>query len=356
MPFHRKIPIFPVILSLALFLQPAAAAVRQVYRTSDYPSPMGRYDALTAARTFTMGIQAGAPTPGTPPTPNPANAAQSLLTVNGGLYARNFGATAISIKEGLTVGGTAWRMRSLEWFGENHFSGINIPLVSQPDAELHVNGDIDAYEIRASFGAFDDDGLLHFAISDAVNSGDGEDGLWVQMGSLHGTRGWIDDESVARFRGNPNIILNGYSHGNVGIGTKAPVYKLQVGEVGAGLAAITFSGGWKTFSSRAYKTDIRPLRNDNYRALSDKIGKLNVVRYRYKDDKPTDKKLIGVLAEEAPEEILSRDKRALALGETTAFLFAAIRGLKSENDALEREVAHLEQEIAARETRRGVAR
>lgn len=356
-------------LPLALLLASVALAEVRVDESTAYPSPMGEYDALSVSRLLETGVPADAPaTSGTPPddtqTPNPANAAQSSIVVNGNAYimpldanltigATNYNLREVRLEETMTIGGNALKTRSLWWPSyENHFIGIGVP--GDPQNELHVNGDLRAHRIRASrqfsTGATeaetDNDLLLFFGISD--------DGNWAELGARRGGEtpvadGWDHPESIARFRASPNIILNGYSGSNVGIGTTNPQYLLQVGTASSGLTAISHS--WQTYSSRAFKTDIRPLVAADVSRLAGEAWNLSVVRYRYKGDPDGSRLRTGVVAEEAPAEILSADKKAMSLSDTVAFLFAAIRELKQENDRLEKEVARLERDASRRAPR-----
>ncbi len=370
----------PVLLSLALFLQPAVAlAVRQVNRSAEYPSPMGIYDSVSASRYLRVGVKptidplVDVPTP-IPGAADPLTAAQGLVTINGNLHIQpldvNFTDTPspeattttnyrdIVIDENLQVGGDTLKMRSIDWYGESHWTYINVPgypSLNSRSSEMHVNGDVYAQHFKASQQANlspDNEQLLFFG---PANDGDAHDGQWVDLRSKIGLTtplsgappqeyGWEHAHSVLVIKGNPYVCLNGYSGAPVGIGTETPGYMLQIGNAGDGFQAIGHS--WQVFSSREYKTDIRPLSRAEYGQFADKAADLNLVRYHYKKDRPEDAKKFGVIAEEAPKEIISNDGKAMSLGDTVGFLFAAIRGMKAENDRLKIEIEKLEKEGA----------
>jgi hypothetical protein len=99
---------------------------------------------------------------------------------------------------------------------------------------------------------------------------------------------------------------------------------LQVGEPGDGTGSL--ANNWSVFSSRAYKTDIEPISDADYRGILTKLGATDVVRYRYHKDVRGVRRM-GVIAEDAPIEILSPDGRGVSLSDYAAFLLAGIRGL-----------------------------
>ncbi len=135
-----------------------------------------------------------------------------------------------------------------------------------------------------------------------------------------------------------------YFAGDVGIGTSAPAYKLQVGEAGDGTEAR--ANAWNLLSSREYKRDIRPLDAAERAAVLAAIVDTDVVHYTYAGD-PDAEEHIGVIAEDSPEEILSKDRGAVSLGDWSAFLMAGMQAQQTEIEELRRELG-----LAARQDQR----
>ena len=77
---------------------------------------------------------------------------------------------------------------------------------------------------------------------------------------------------------------------------------------------------------------------------------MNVAKFRWKEDSKDTGKHIGIIAEEAPKEILSADGKAVSYSEYLAFLLAAIKAqnekiteLESKNEGLKSEISGLRQ-------------
>jgi len=68
------------------------------------------------------------------------------------------------------------------------------------------------------------------------------------------------------------------------------------------------------------------------------IEKTDIVRYRYKGDKPDRKLRLGIIADDSPEEILSEEKSAISLGDTVAVLIAAVKYQNHRISELENEI------------------
>jgi hypothetical protein len=160
------------------------------------------------------------------------------------------------------------------------------------------------------------------------------------IGSNYGL--YLADQTVAS-DANYAIYSEGganYFAGNVGIGAAPSGYALQVGEPGDGSEAR--ANAWNLLSSREYKRDVEALDAAALDGILAKIEATEVVHYRYVDD---DHRRLGVIAEDSPEEILSRDKRGVSLGEYSAFLLAGIKAQQRELRDQEQELAELRQRV-----------
>ena len=90
---------------------------------------------------------------------------------------------------------------------------------------------------------------------------------------------------------NKDVLILNMNSGNVGIGTTAPGYKLQVGNSGDGSVAV--ANAWNTFSDIRFKKDIQPIHN----ALQI-IESLHGVTFKWKtDNQPS----IGFIAQQVQQ-------------------------------------------------------
>lgn len=133
-----------------------------------------------------------------------------------------------------------------------------------------------------------------------------------------------------------------YLNGKVGIGAQPSTYALQVGNPGDGSEAR--ANAWNVLSSREYKRDIEALDGAAYERILAQIEATDVVHYRYADD---DHVHLGVIAEDSPKEILSRDGKGVSLGDYAAFLLAGMKAQQRELDALRGELEALRAQIGA---------
>jgi hypothetical protein len=132
-------------------------------------------------------------------------------------------------------------------------------------------------------------------------------------------------------------VSGGALASRVGIGTTSTDRILKIVQNGGNAIA----DGWDTYSSREYKKDIAYLQPSDYDGILQKLDEINVVRYHYKEDGENEKLRIGVIAEEAPDEILSEDDKSMSLSDSVGFLLATVKAQQEKIEALEREVEEL---------------
>ncbi len=112
-------------------------------------------------------------------------------------------------------------------------------------------------------------------------------------------------------------------NGNVGIGTDAPGYKLQVGELADGSEAR--ANAWNTLSDERWKTQLRPIKQPVEKLLS-----LNGYYYYWKDGKDKSRQ-VGLSAQEVERvlpEVVSTDGegyKSIDYGKLSALLIEAMK-------------------------------
>lgn len=80
-------------------------------------------------------------------------------------------------------------------------------------------------------------------------------------------------------------------------------------------------------SSRTRKKDVRALSTGDCDAILAKLRQTKIYRFRYKPEPATQKPHLGLIAEEAPDEVLDDDGRAVRLMASMGFMMAAIKAL-----------------------------
>ena len=112
-------------------------------------------------------------------------------------------------------------------------------------------------------------------------------------------------------------------NGNLGVGTTAPGFKLQVGNNGDG--SVARANAWTTFSDRRWKTKIVLITN----AL-DKLHKINGYTYKWKEGADTSTQ-VGVIAQEIeavlPEAVRTDENgyKSVDYGKLSALLIEAVK-------------------------------
>jgi hypothetical protein len=232
--------------------------------------------------------------------------------------------------------GTVASLNGVEAFANTHFTGhtnfqvaLTVEAMAGESATIDQNRAVDVYSGHAGTaggGSITDNyGVF---VSTPYHESPIENNYGI----------YVADQSVASGVNYAIYAAGGatFLAGNVGIGALPAGYALQVGSPGDGSEAR--ANAWNLLSSREYKRDVEALDAAALDGILAKIEATEVVHYRYVDD---DHRRLGVIAEESPEEILSRDKRGVSLGEYSAFLLAGIKAQQRELRAQEQELARL---------------
>ena len=98
---------------------------------------------------------------------------------------------------------------------------------------------------------------------------------------------------------------------------------------------------WVDASSRQYKKEIRSLTPNEYQHILQKLSQTDVVRYRYKTQDGNELH-IGVVAEDAPEEMVDAGRTGIPTGDAIGFLLAAMKAQQTEIEILRAKLEKLE--------------
>jgi hypothetical protein len=134
------------------------------------------------------------------------------------------------------------------------------------------------------------------------------------------------------------IFYDADSEMKVGIQTTDPDNILTVQQ---NSATDPIADAWTTYSSKEYKRDIHELTSEEYQEALEKVVSVPVVKFHYKGEDKKEK--IGVIAEDAPKEILAEgDNKAISLNEYISLLHAALKAQQERIEALEVKLERLE--------------
>ncbi len=146
--------------------------------------------------------------------------------------------------------------------------------------------------------------------------------------------------------GSESNIMTWKLNGNVGIGATNPSYKLHVNGSVAGTS-------WTNLSSREYKENIRKVDDAGCSVMLAKLMDMDLKTYRYKEQFGGDGELkLGFIAEEMPQEVLSKDGKGVDIYELVTFTIGAmkaqgkeIRKQRAVNESLRAENEMLRKDI-----------
>ena len=133
----------------------------------------------------------------------------------------------------------------------------------------------------------------------------------------------------------PSIYID--ASGMVAIGTTTPdtSYALYVdGDV----AATSFVN----ISTKEQKKDIEYLNEEDKRSITDRIRNIKVAEYRYAGEKGTAPLRLGLIAEEAPVEVLSANKKGVDVYKLATFILAGVQEQDKQITNLELRITNLE--------------
>jgi len=161
-----------------------------------------------------------------------------------------------------------------------------------------------------------------------------------------GVVGWYRADDAMKFLYDTTLSsANGLTlkpNGNIGIGITSPLYKLHVNGDAAGTS-------WTNLSSREFKEDIQKVDETVHPLMLARLMDMDLTTYKYKKEYGGDGDTkLGFIAEDMPEEVLSKDGKGVDLYELLALTIGAIKGqqrevdkLKAENDALRQEIQQI---------------
>ena len=138
------------------------------------------------------------------------------------------------------------------------------------------------------------------------------------------------------------------ANGNIGVGTTSPEYKIHViGDV----AATSFVN----ISTEASKKDIEHVTDEEQESMLERLEDVEVAQYRYKHEDEDAPLRLGLIAEEAPTDVLSASGKGVDIYQLATFTLAGVQELSEKVGSLELKIADIEAQVAAINTSGGGA-
>jgi hypothetical protein len=193
--------------------------------------------------------------------------------------------------------------------------------VSSPPAKLSIQGGNVAVRVTEETGW---KGWIYFQES-YINNGPGifYEGS-ASSNPIH--IGW---------KGGEVKLLTILDAGNVGIGISTPSYKLHVNGSVAGTS-------WNNISSRDYKQNINIISENEYPIMLSKVMNMVPTTYEYKEEYGGDNTTkLGFIAEDMPEEVLSKNGKGVDLYELLTLTIGAMKAQQKQIEVLEHQIKEL---------------
>lgn len=143
----------------------------------------------------------------------------------------------------------------------------------------------------------------------------------------------LDEKLESRIGANGAIAIDAL--GNIGIGTTTPAYKLHV----LGDAAAT---SFVNISTREEKKGIAYLDEARKDDILSKLKAVQIAEYRYNFESDDNPLRLGLIAEEAPSEVLSVSGKGVDIYKLATFTLASVQEIALKLETLEERIAALE--------------